>query len=77
MEVPIMIRKQPSHDDVEFFNLRLTKWVLGVLAMLIAVVGKESLVGLILGQTRREISGLVRDEEEAAAPSREAWFPSN
>jgi hypothetical protein len=72
-----MIRSYKPTDETNFFNLPLAKWVLGVLAMLIAVVGKESLVGLILRQTRFEIAGLVHDEEEQADTSRDAWYMNN
>jgi hypothetical protein len=35
--------------------------------MLIAVVGRESLVGLILGQARSEIASVVRDTRAETA----------
>ncbi len=41
--------------------------MVGVLSMLIAVVGKDSLLGLILRQTCAEINSLVRDEQPNAA----------
>jgi hypothetical protein len=72
-----MIRSHRSAEETDFFNLPLAKWVLGVLAMLIAVVGKESLVGLILRQTRSEIADLVRDEEQGTDTSRDAWYMNN
>ena len=50
-------------ESAPFFNLPHARWVVGVLSMLIAVVGKDSLLGLILRQTRSEIAGLVRDGE--------------
>ena len=50
-----------------FVNVRQARWLVGVLGMLIAVVGKDSLLGLILGQTRREVSSLVEAEEEGQA----------
>jgi hypothetical protein len=71
-----MIRNYASADETDFFNLPLAKWVVGVLAMLIAVVGKESLVGLILRQARSDIAGLVRDEEAPNSPS-SAWYMNN
>jgi hypothetical protein len=77
MEVPNMIRKRPSVEEEGFFNLPLAKWVLGVLAMLIAVVGRESLLGLILGRTRCEIAGLVRDEEQTAPAAKDRWYENN
>ncbi len=59
----------PTCDDHSFFSLAHAKWVVGVLSMLIAVVGRESLLGLILRQTRSEISSIVRNEEPDAAPA--------
>jgi hypothetical protein len=59
----------PSCDDHSFFSLSHAKWVVGVLSMLIAVVGRESLLGLILRQTRSEITSIVRTEEPEAAPA--------
>jgi hypothetical protein len=64
-----MARANASVDDVSFFNLPHAKWVVGVLSMLIAVVGKESLLGLILRQTRAEITSLIRDEQPTSAAS--------
>ncbi|HEV3260315.1 MAG TPA: hypothetical protein VG013_25900 [Gemmataceae bacterium] len=52
-----------SPESAAFFNLPHARWVVGVLSMLIAVVGKDSLLGLILAQSRSEIAGLVRDRE--------------
>jgi hypothetical protein len=77
MEVPIMIRRSKLSDETDFFNVPLAKWAVGVLAMLIAVVGEESLVGLILRQTRSEIASLVRDEEQGAHTSSAAWYLNN
>jgi hypothetical protein len=62
-----MIRSNSSEQEVSFFNLGHAKWVVGVLSMLIAVVGRESLLGLILRQTRSEIKSLVADEEPVPA----------
>jgi hypothetical protein len=72
-----MIYKYKATEEAEFFNVRLAKWVLGVLAMLIEVVGPESLVGLILRRTCSEIASLVRDEESEAGDPRGAWFGRN
>jgi hypothetical protein len=63
-----MSRVNSSRED-SFFNLPHAKWVVGVLSMLVAVVGKDSLVGLILRQTRSEITSIIRDEEPKAALS--------
>jgi hypothetical protein len=53
--------QQPRHE-APFFNLAHARWVVGVLNMLIAVVGRDSLLGLILRQTRSEITSVIRDE---------------
>ncbi len=58
-----MIRKYQPAEEVEFFNLPMAQWVIRVLSLLIAVVGEESLLGLILRQTRSEIASLVQDEQ--------------
>jgi hypothetical protein len=65
-----MARANPSREEESFFSLPHAKWVAGVLSMLIAVVGKESLLGLILRQTRSEIVSIVRDEEPGHAVAR-------
>jgi uncharacterized membrane protein len=72
-----MINKQKQAENSEFFSLPMAKWVVGVLAMLIAVVGKETLVGLILRQTRSEIMSIIRDEQPPAFRPNEHWFPAN
>jgi hypothetical protein len=72
-----MVRSCKSAEEVEFFSLPLAKWVIGVLGLLIAVVGEESLLGLILRQPRSEISSLVKDEEGAADCPGDQWFMNN
>jgi hypothetical protein len=57
--------KHTPVDETNFFDLGHAKWVVGILGLLIAVVGRETLLGLILRQTRSEIASLVRDEEPA------------
>jgi hypothetical protein len=59
------------------FSVKQARWVCGVLAMLIGVVGKESLLGIILGQARGEIVSLVRSEESGKGPSADPWFTGN
>ncbi len=49
-----MARTNTSSNESCFFNLAHAKWVAGVLGMLIAVVGEDSLLGLLLRQTRLE-----------------------
>jgi hypothetical protein len=58
-----MARMQLAGTEAPFFSLPQAKWVVGVLSMLIAVVRRESLLGLILRQARTDINGLVRAEE--------------
>jgi len=72
-----MARKNTPDDESSFFNLAHARWVVGVLGMLIAVVGKESLVGLLLRQTRREIDSLIQDEQPSAAVERANRYKYN
>jgi hypothetical protein len=72
-----MARMNSPREEVPFFSLPQAKWVSGVLSMLIAVVGRDSLLGLLLRQTRSEINTLVRDEEQAGRTSREACYRNN
>lgn len=72
-----MARKSSTAAEVPFFNVAQAQWVLGVLGMLIAVVGKDSLLGLLLGQTRAEIHSILRDERPRAAVERTAHYKSN
>jgi hypothetical protein len=66
-----------SAEEAEFFRLSHARWVVGVLNMLIAVVGRESLLGLILRQTRSEITSLIRDESPDPAAARAARYRDN
>jgi hypothetical protein len=66
-----------SSEEVPFFNLAQAKWVVGVLNMLVAVVGRDSLLGLLLRQTRSEINSVIRDEEPAGATARAAQYENN
>jgi hypothetical protein len=77
MEVPKMKKHDSSADDVSFFNVAQARWVTGVLSMLIAVVGKESLVGLLLRQTRFEITSLLEDEEPNSVIERAGRYREN
>lgn len=54
-----MIQANTSATEIAFVNRGHAKWVIGVLSMLIAVVGKDNLLGLILRQTRSEIKSLL------------------
>jgi len=72
-----MARKNTSSDEDSFFNIAHARWVVGVLGMLIAVVGKESLIGLLLRQTQREIDGLIQDEQPAPSVQRAKRYKYN
>jgi hypothetical protein len=72
----MMWKKKPP-DAESFFNIAHARWVVGVLGMLIAVVGKDSLVGLMLRQTRREIESLIQDEQPIPAVQRAARYKDN
>jgi hypothetical protein len=72
-----MARMNPSAQETPFFSLPQARWVIGVLSMLIAVVGKESLLGLILRQARFEINSLVREEEPDEIKAKKACYKYN
>jgi len=72
-----MIWKNKPPDEETFFNIAHARWVVGVLGMLIAVVGKNSLLGLLLRQTRREIDSVIQDEEPIPALKRAARYRDN
>jgi len=65
MEVPIM-KKVRRPAEPALLNVQHARWVSNVLNMLIAVVGKETILGLLLGGTRAEIASLLRTVEPAA-----------
>jgi hypothetical protein len=69
-------KNKPTEEDT-FFNIAHARWVMGVLGMLIAVVGKNSLLGLLLRQTRREIDSVIQDEEPGPAVKRAARYKDN
>jgi hypothetical protein len=62
--------------EAQFFNRSQARWIVGVLSMLIAVVGRDSLLGLLLRQTRAEINSLLRDEE-AGTPAAQKFCCEN
>lgn len=72
-----MARKNSSSAEPSFFNVAQAKWVIGVLGMLIAVVGKDSLLGLVLRQTRFEINSLIHDDRPGAAVERAVHYKNN
>jgi hypothetical protein len=61
----MVARMQSSRDEEPFLNLRHARWAVGVLKLVIAVVGEDSLVGLIVRQARCELVSVLRDEEPA------------
>ena len=72
-----MGKKSSLVGDTAFFNLPHARWVIGVLSMLIAVVGRDSVVGLILRQARFEVTSLVREAERNPAAQRAARYRYN
>jgi hypothetical protein len=72
-----MARKNSTVAEAPFFNVAQARWVIGVLGMLIAVVGKDSLLGLLLGQACSEIHSILRDERPRAAVERVARYKNN
>jgi hypothetical protein len=61
-----------SRDEEPFLNLRHARWAVGVLKLIIAVVGEDSLVGLIMRQARAEIVSVLRDEQQVALKPHES-----
>ncbi len=61
----MVARMHTSQDEVPFLNLRHARWAVGVLKLVIAVVGEDSLVGLIIRQARAELVSVLRDEQES------------
>jgi hypothetical protein len=72
-----MARMHTSVEETPFFSVPQARWVVGVLSMLIAVVGKESLLGLVLRQARFEINSLLREEQPDAVRDRRAAYKNN
>ena len=66
-----------SAEEAPFFSLGHARWVVGVLNMLVAVVGKDTLLGLILRQTRSEITSVIRDEAPDPATARASRYRDN
>jgi uncharacterized membrane protein len=64
-----MASPNQSAEEASFFSVSHARWVVGVLDMLIAVVGRDSLLGLILRQTRSEITSIIRDEQPEPGPA--------
>jgi hypothetical protein len=72
-----MMDRRKAAQDADFFSVPLVQWVIGVLSLLIGVVGKESLLGLLLRQTRSEIASFVRDEQGSPECPKNDWFKNN
>ncbi|HEY7310069.1 MAG TPA: hypothetical protein VH643_11975 [Gemmataceae bacterium] len=72
-----MAKTNSSATEAAFFNVAQAKWVIGVLGMLIAVVGKDSLLGLVLRQTRYEINSLIQDDRPSTVVERAVRYKDN
>jgi hypothetical protein len=72
-----MAKTNSSTTEAAFFNVAQAKWVIGVLGMLIAVVGKDSLLGLVLRQTRYEINSLIQDDRPSPVVERAVRYKDN
>ena len=68
----MVARMHTSRDEDPFLNLRHARWAVGVLKLIIAVVGEDSLVGLIVRQARAEIVSVLRDEQQVALKPHES-----
>ena len=66
----MVARMQSSREEVPFLNFRHARWAIGVLKLVIAVVGDESLVGLIVRQARSELVSVLRDTDEVSIGKR-------
>jgi hypothetical protein len=72
-----MKRTRISTRQSNLVNLRQARWLVGVLGLLVAVVGKETLLGLILGQARVEIGSLIQHSEAEQASFAENCYLNN
>ncbi len=68
----MVARMHPSRDDAPFLNIRHAKWAVGVLKLVAAVVGEDSLVGIIVRQARAELVSVLRDERACVRKPYEA-----
>ena len=57
-------KSDSAKTQTAVFNVKQARWLCGVLNMLIGVVGKESLLGMILGQARGEMGVMVLDPDQ-------------
>jgi hypothetical protein len=72
-----MARQNSTAAEAPFFNVAHARWVIRVLGMLIAVVREDSLLGLLLGQTRSEIHSILQDERPRTAVQRATRYKNN
>jgi hypothetical protein len=73
-----MLNKTPTSSNQQpLVNPKQARWVHGVLGMLIAVVGKDTMLGMVLGQTQREVRSLVEVAEQGTPPSWDSWYLDN
>ncbi len=72
-----MAKKPSVVLDPAFLNLTHARWVAGVLSKLIAVVGQDSLVGLILRQARSEVTSLVTEKDRKPTVQTVARYLNN
>jgi hypothetical protein len=72
-----MAKTKLSSEQPPFLNVPHARWVIGVLNMLIAVVGRDTLLGLLLRQTRSEIASIVREEGPDVATARASHYQNN
>jgi hypothetical protein len=70
-----MLNSTKPRESSTLFDPRHARWLLGVLGTLIAVVGADNLLGVILRQARSEIASLIDAEPNAPAPK--VWYSNN
>ncbi len=68
----MVARMHTSQNEVPVLNLRHAKWAVGVLKLVIAVAGEDSLVGLIVRQARAELVSVLREEQQPGYKPHEA-----
>ncbi len=62
-----MARANPSSQKSSLCNVAHARWVGRILNMLIAVVGRDTLLGQILRQTQTEIKTILPDKAPKTA----------
>jgi hypothetical protein len=76
-EVPDMARTKLSPEQLPFLNVSHARWVIGVLNLLVAVVGRDTLLGLLLRQTRSEIASVIQETASDIATARATHYQNN